>query len=182
MLIFVQTQLKFRYKFRVILDETWSYGVLGSTGRGITEHQHVDPGQVDMIIGSLAGPLCAGGGFCAGSEDVVAHQRISSSAYCFSAALPAICATQASETVRLLSDSPELIIQLKENGRLMRAQLDPRSEWMVCSSCPENPMLLLIFKDEVVESRNLNNEEQELLIQEIVEEVCSPLNTNEVWY
>jgi 7-keto-8-aminopelargonate synthetase-like enzyme len=132
-----------------------------------------------MIIGSLAGPLCAGGGFCAGSEDVIAHQRISSSAYCFSAALPAICATQASETVRLLSDSPELIIQLKNNGSLMRAQLDPRSEWVNCSSCVENPMLLLVFKPEVIQARNLSTMDQELLMQDIVEEVrfLSPSST-----
>ncbi|KAK5003871.1 serine palmitoyltransferase component, partial [Cryomyces antarcticus] len=35
-------ELKYRYKFRLILDETWSYGVLGRTGRGLTEHQNVD--------------------------------------------------------------------------------------------------------------------------------------------
>ena len=30
-------ELKHKYKFRLILDETWSFGVLGDTGRGITE-------------------------------------------------------------------------------------------------------------------------------------------------
>jgi serine palmitoyltransferase len=164
-------QLKLRYKFRIILDETWSYGVLGPTGRGATEAQHVDPALVDMIIGSLAGPLCSGGGFCAGSTEVVEHQRISSTSYTYSAALPAILATQASETVRLLHDSPELIINSKENIKAMRTQLDPRSEWVRCTSAPENPIQLLVFKDEVIESRDLSDDEQELLLQEIVDEV-----------
>ncbi|KAF2666729.1 serine palmitoyltransferase 1 [Microthyrium microscopicum] len=163
-------QLKQKYKFRLILDETWSYGVLGATGRGITEYQHVDPGQVDMLIGSLAGPLAASGGFCAGSKEVVEHQRIASAAYTFSAALPAISATQASETVRILSDSPELIIQLKENIKTMRAQLDPRSQYVRCTSAPENPMMLLVFKNEVLETRKLSDEEQEMLMQDIIEE------------
>jgi serine palmitoyltransferase len=157
----------------MILDETWSFGVLGATGRGITELQHVDPGQVDMIIGSLAGPLCAGGGFCAGSQEVVEHQRISSNAYTFSAALPAILATTASETVRMLRDQPELGILLRENIRTLRTQLDPRSDWVRCQSSAENPMQLLVLKDEVISSRDLNSEAQGLLMQEIVDEVSS---------
>lgn len=168
-----QVQLKQRYKFRIILDETWSYGVLGATGRGITELQHVDPGQVDMIIGSLAGPLCAGGGFCAGSKEVIDHQRISSNSYTFSAALPAILATTASETVRMLHDQPELGILLRENIRALRAQLDPRSEWVRCQSSAENPIQLLVLKDEVISSRDLSDHAQELLMQEIIDEVCN---------
>jgi serine palmitoyltransferase len=168
-----QIQLKTRYKFRLMLDETWSYGVLGATGRGITELQHVDPTQVDMLIGSLAGALCAGGGFCAGAEEVIAHQRISSASYNFSAALPAILATTASETVRTLTEQPELGITLRENIKALRGQLDPRSDWVTCQSAPENPMQLVIFKDEVVESRDMTDVEQESLLSEIVEEVRS---------
>src|ERR1700759_3331238 len=128
-----------------------------------------------MIIGSLAGPLCAGGGFCAGSKEVVDHQRVSSNSYTFSAALPAILATTASETVRMLTDQPELGIQLRENIRAMRAQLDPRSDWVRCQSAPENPIQLLVFKDEVISSRELSDEAQDILMQEIIEEVriCS---------
>ena len=56
-----------------------------------------------MIIGSLAGPLCAGGGFCAGSLEIIEHQRISAAAYTFSAALPGMLATMATEVVGMLS-------------------------------------------------------------------------------
>lgn len=168
-----QVQLKHRYKFRLILDETSSYGVLGSTGRGITELQHVDPNEVDMIIGSLSGPLCAGGGFCAGSKPVVDHQRISSNSYTFSAALPALLATTASETVRLISDSPEFGLQLRENIKALRGQLDPRSEWVRCSSAVENPVQLLVFKDNVIESRNMSEKDQIILMQEIIDEALA---------
>ena len=30
-------ELKEKYKFRLILDEGWSFGVVGKTGRGVTE-------------------------------------------------------------------------------------------------------------------------------------------------
>lgn len=169
----VQIELKIKYKFRLILDETWSFGVLGRTGRGVTEHQHVDPADVDMIIGSLAGPLCAGGGFCAGSEEIVEHQRISASAYTFSAALPAMLATTASETLGILQSSPDILLQLRENTKAMWAQLDPRSDWVYCTSSIENPIMILVIKPEVVSARRLTTEDQQQLMQDVVDEVCS---------
>jgi 7-keto-8-aminopelargonate synthetase-like enzyme len=155
-----------------MLDETWSFGVLGRTGRGLTEAQNVDASQVDMLVGSLAGPLCAGGGFCAGSTDVVAHQRITASSYTYSAALPAMLATTASETLNMLQTNPEVLVQCRENIKAIRAQLDPRSDWVKCTSSIDNPVMLLVLKPDVVNSRRLSIVEQERLIQECVDEVC----------
>lgn len=163
-------ELKEKYKFRVILDETWSFGVLGRTGRGLTEAQNVDPQQIDMIVGSLAGPLCAGGGFCAGERDVVETQRITSSAYTYSAALPALLATTVSETLNLLQTNPEILQQCRENIKTLRAQLDPRSDWVMCTSAPENPVILLVIKPNIVHSRQLTLEDQEKLLQECADE------------
>lgn len=170
-------ELKERYKFRIILDETWSFGVLGRTGRGLTEAQNVDPQQVDMIIGSLAGPLCAGGGFCAGAKDVVVHQRITSTAYTFSAALPAMLAVTASETVSLLQSNPDILAQCRENIKAMRAQLDPRSDWVVCTSALENPVMLLSLKPDVVKARKLELDDQERILMDCVEEVSTAPDT-----
>lgn len=166
-------ELKERYKFRIILDETWSFGVLGRTGRGLTEAQNVDPQQVDMIIGALAGPLCAGGGFCAGPKDVVEHQRITSSAYTYSAALPAMLAVTASETLNLLQSNPDILTQCRENIKAMRAQLDPRSDWVTCTSAAENPIMLLVLKPDVIASRKLSVEDQERVLMECVDEALA---------
>ena len=167
----LQIELKLRYKFRLILDETWSFGVLGRTGRGITEHQACDPSSVDMIIGSLAGPLCAGGGFCAGSDEIVDHQRISAASFTFSAALPAMLATTASETIQMLQMAPEMLNAVRENVKVMWGQLDPRSDWMRCTSSGENPMMVLVFKEEVLRQRGWGIQEQEVVLQDIVDEV-----------
>lgn len=164
-------ELKLRYKFRLILDETWSFGVLGRTGRGITEHQNIDAAEIDMIIGSLAGPLCAGGGFCAGSDEIVEHQRISAAAYTFSAALPAMLATTASEVLSMLQTSPEMLTPVRENIKIMWAQLDPRSDWVLCTSSPENPIMILAFKPEVIASRKWSRDDQEQVLQDVVDEV-----------
>ncbi|OJJ82859.1 serine C-palmitoyltransferase subunit lcbA [Aspergillus glaucus CBS 516.65] len=163
-------ELKLRYKFRLILDETWSFGVLGRTGRGVTEHQNVDAAEVDMIVGSLAGPLVAGGGFCAGSEEIVHHQRISAAAYTFSAALPALLSTTASETINLLQNNPDIVSQLREQTKVMRAQLVPRSDWVYCTSALENPIIILPLKPEVVAAKRLSFEDQQFLLQDVVDE------------
>ena len=167
----LQIQLKLRYKFRLILDETWSFGVLGRTGKGVTEQQNVDASQIDMIIGSLAGPLCAGGGFCAGSDEIVEHQRISAAAYTFSAALPAMLATTASEALLMLQTNPDMLNQLRENIKAMWAQLDPRSDWVHCTSSIDNPIMLLVLKPDVVATKKLTRADQEQLLQDVVDEV-----------
>ncbi|KFX92340.1 hypothetical protein V490_05439 [Pseudogymnoascus sp. VKM F-3557] len=163
-------ELRLRYKFRLILDETWSFGVLGRTGRGVTEAQNVDSSSVDMIVGSLSGPLCAGGGFCAGSVDIVEHQRISAAAYTFSAALPAMMATTASEALNMLQTMPEILTGCRENIKAMRAQLDPRSDWITVTSAVDNPMVLCVLKPDVVNTRRLSTSDQERVLQECVDE------------
>ena len=168
----LQIDLKLKYKFRLILDETWSFGVLGRTGKGITEHQNVDACEVDMIIGSLAGPLCAGGGFCAGSDEIVEHQRISASAYTFSAALPAMLATTASEVLSMIQSTPDMMTPVRDNVKTMWALLDPRSDWVRCTSSPENPIMILTLKAEVIASKSLGTADQEQLLQDVVEEAC----------
>ncbi|KAI9878449.1 MAG: serine palmitoyltransferase component [Pleopsidium flavum] len=166
-------ELKLRYKFRLILDETWSFGILGRSGRGVTEQQNVDAAEVDMIVGSLAGPLCAGGGFCAGSDEIVEHQRISAAAYTFSAALPAMLATTASETLAMLQTNPDIMNQVRENVKTMWSQLDPRSDWVRCTSAVENPIMLLVFKAEVIASKRLGIDDQTQLLQDVVDETLA---------
>lgn len=129
-----------------------------------------------MLIGSLAGPLCAGGGFCAAGAVAVEHQRINSPSYTYSAALPAMLATTASETITLLQTNPDILNQCRENLKLMWTQLDPRSEWMYCTSFQENPMMLLQFKPELLAARKWTVSEQEVILQEIVDEVCKQLH------
>lgn len=42
-----------RYKLRIFVDESVSFGTLGATGRGVTEHFNVPRHEIDMIMGTL---------------------------------------------------------------------------------------------------------------------------------
>ncbi|WVR08448.1 hypothetical protein IAU60_005503 [Kwoniella sp. DSM 27419] len=116
-------ELKKKYKYRLILDECQSFGMIGAHGRGLTEYYGVPATEVDMILGSMANGLATGGGFCAGSHVVCSHQRINSSASVFSASLPAMLATTASAALDVLRNQPSLLTSLQANVLIFRQQL-----------------------------------------------------------
>jgi len=76
-----------------------------------------------MLIGSMANGLCASGGFCAGSKVVVDHQRINSTSFVFSAAMPALLAVSASMAIGILTDQPSVFEALRENVQAVRSTL-----------------------------------------------------------
>ena len=50
-------KMKEKYCFRVMLEESNSIGVLGRTGKGVTEHFGVPLSAVECIVGSMATSL-----------------------------------------------------------------------------------------------------------------------------
>ncbi|KAI0062481.1 serine palmitoyltransferase [Artomyces pyxidatus] len=128
-------ELKYKYKYRLVLDESISFGTVGRTGRGLTELYNVPASQVDMLIGSVANGLNSSGGFCAGSRIVIDHQRINGTSFVFSASVPALLAVSASEGINILRNTPSILSTLQENIYAMRAILDR----VDCISIPSHP-------------------------------------------
>ncbi|KAH9972637.1 serine palmitoyltransferase [Lactifluus volemus] len=117
-------ELKHKYKYRLVLDESISFGTVGRTGRGLTELYNVPATQIDILIGSIANGLNSSGGFCAGSHVVVDHQRINGTSFVFSAAVPALLAVSASEGINILRNTPSILSTLQENIRAIRGVLE----------------------------------------------------------
>ncbi|ORZ23591.1 pyridoxal phosphate-dependent transferase [Absidia repens] len=120
-------ELKKKFKYRLILDESQSIGVLGRRGAGASDHFGIDAKEVDMIVGSMSTALCSSGGFCAGSVEIVDHQRLSGSAYCFSASLPAMLTVAASEAINMLTQQPQLLQDLRDRVQVFRHILSHKS-------------------------------------------------------
>ncbi|KAJ0788598.1 putative serine C-palmitoyltransferase [Helianthus annuus] len=116
-------QLKEKYKFRVLLDESNSFGVLGKSGRGLTEHYDVPVDKIDIITAAMGHALASEGGFCTGSHRVVDHQRLSSSGYVFSASLPPYLASAAIAAIDVIEENPQLITKLRNNSKLLSTGL-----------------------------------------------------------
>ncbi|EKM57129.1 uncharacterized protein PHACADRAFT_254708 [Phanerochaete carnosa HHB-10118-sp] len=138
-------ELKQKYKYRLILDESVSFGSIGRTGRGLTELYNVPASQVDMLVGSLANGLTACGGFCAGSHIVVNHQRINGTSFVFSAAMPPLLSVAASEGINILRSTPSILSTLQENIRAIRSILD-RVDCIAIPAHPASPMIHLYVR------------------------------------
>lgn len=109
-------ELKWKYKVRIFMDETISFGTVGHCGRGVTEHYGVSVDEVDLIAASLENALGTTGGFCFGKAYVVDHQRLSGLGYCFSASTPPMLSQAAICALKLLQEHPEIVERLQSNA------------------------------------------------------------------
>ncbi|KAL7210852.1 hypothetical protein ACSBR2_013846 [Camellia fascicularis] len=158
-------RLKEKYRFRVLLDESNSFGVLGSSGRGITEQYRVPIEKVDIITASMGHSLATEGGFCAGSVRVTAHQRLSSSGYVFSASLPPYLPTAAITAIDVLEENPDLITKLNKNIALLCQGLSNIHGLKIVSDV-KSPIIFLRLKNS---TGSLKSDSQ--LLEHIAEQV-----------
>ena len=118
-----------RYDALVMVDECHSAGVVGPTGRGVTELFGLR-GRVDIITGTL-GKAFGGaiGGFTTGRREIVEMLRQRSRPYLFSNSLPPAVVGAGIEVFRMLSESVALHDRLTVNverfrGRMLAAGFD----------------------------------------------------------
>lgn len=97
-------ELKEKYKFRVVMDESYSLGVLGDTGRGVTEHFQMPIDTVELISANLATSVSSVGGLCLGDTQMVYHMRLHAYGYVYSASLPPLLAKAAEVALGLVDD------------------------------------------------------------------------------
>lgn len=162
--------LKHKYKYRLILDESWSLGLLGKTGRGLPEVTDVSRDEIDITLGSLAFIFGSAGGFCAGVKHMVEHQRITSLAYTFSATMPSYLAHSTSVVLQIFKEPSFLEgpwTQFKAKGKAVYEILKD-SKYVDIVSLPGLPFLQLVL------TKEFNTvEEEELVLQSIVDRVRS---------
>lgn len=113
-----------KFKVRVFVDDTCSFGVLGNNGRGVTEHYNIPIEDIDMIAATLENAMAAYGGFCCGTSFIVDHQRLSGLGYCFSASLPPLQAAVALAALQNVENNPDITEKLRQNAAFMHKQLE----------------------------------------------------------
>ncbi|XP_063727642.1 serine palmitoyltransferase 1-like [Symsagittifera roscoffensis] len=138
--------LKYAYKVRLFIDETYSFATLGATGKGVTEHFNCDVTDVDWICGSLENSVGSGGGFCCGSSYVIDHQRLSGSGYCFSASAPPLLSVAAIEALNIIKEEPDRLQKLQENSRVLNAALMAIDK-ITCPSEANSPIQHVVLQD-----------------------------------
>ena len=112
-----------KYDAMVMVDECHSAGVLGQTGRVITELYNLR-GQVDILTGTL-GKAFGGavGGFTTGRKEIIDMLRQRSRPYLFSNSLPPAVVGASIEMFKMLEESNEIHDRLVANVEHFRTKM-----------------------------------------------------------
>lgn len=112
-----------KYDALVMVDECHSAGVVGQTGRGVSE-QFDCYGKIDIYTGTL-GKAFGGaiGGFTTGRKEIIELLRQRSRPYLFSNSIPPAVVGASLEVFEMLAESNELHDQLVENVQYFRTKM-----------------------------------------------------------
>ncbi|MFI5344685.1 MAG: aminotransferase class I/II-fold pyridoxal phosphate-dependent enzyme, partial [Chlamydiales bacterium] len=125
----------------LILDDAHGLGVMGAQGRGVANHFGLES-AVDVLAGSLSKSLASGGGFVAGSRDVIDYLRSHSKQTIFSAAISPPQAAAALAVLKILQEEPEHLERLWANTRRYKQILDSLALDTWGSQAPAVPIVL----------------------------------------
>jgi 8-amino-7-oxononanoate synthase len=126
----------------LMVDDAHGLGVLGTSGRGVTEHYGLGQREVPVLIGTLGKALGTFGAFVAGSADLIEFLIQCARAYAYTTALPPAVAEATRASLRLVREESwrrEKLRALVQRFRDGAAQL---GLIILDSSTPIQPILL----------------------------------------
>jgi len=109
-------ELAKKYDAMIMVDECHSAGVVGKTGRGVTELFNIR-GEVDIITGTLGKAFGGGiGGFTTGKKEIIEMLRQKSRPYLFSNSLLPAAVGAGIEMFDMMAETSELQDKLHANS------------------------------------------------------------------
>ncbi|MBK7732253.1 MAG: glycine C-acetyltransferase [Bacteroidales bacterium] len=132
-------ELANKYNAMIMVDESHSAGVVGETGRGVTELYNLK-GKIEIITGTL-GKAFGGaiGGFTTGKKEIIDMLRQRSRPYLFSNSIPPLVAAAGIKMVEMMTETNELQDKLYFNTKyfmekMMKAGFDIKpTESAICA-------------------------------------------------
>ena len=132
-------ELAEKYNAMVMVDESHSAGVVGKTGRGVTELYNLK-GKIEIITGTL-GKAFGGaiGGFTTGKKEIIDILRQRSRPYLFSNSIPPMVAAAGSRMFEMMDETNDLQDKLHANtayfvGKMKAAGFDIKpTESAICA-------------------------------------------------
>ena len=150
-------ELAKKYDALVMVDESHSAGVVGRTGKGVSELYNV-LGEVDIITGTL-GKAFGGaiGGFTTGRKEIIDMLRQRSRPYLFSNSIPPMVAASGVEAFNMLEETNELQDKLHVNveyfvSKMKEAKFDIKpTQSAICAVMLYDAKLSQQFAEELLE-------------------------------
>ena len=110
-------EIKRRHAAVLMIDDAHGLGVLGHTGRGIFEHQGVNPADIDLWVGTMSKALVSCGGYVAGSGVAIDLLKHHAPGFVYSVGLPAGVAVAATMALEIMLREPVRVTQLQARSR-----------------------------------------------------------------
>jgi len=102
----------------LMVDEAQALGVLRSRGFGTADRFGVDPGEIDIWMGTLSKSLVSCGGYIAGSTELVEYLKLVAPGFVFSVGMAPPAAAAALAALELLEREPERVRRLNDRAAL----------------------------------------------------------------
>lgn len=139
--------VKRKHEAWLMVDEAHSIGVLGATGRGLSEHAGVSPRAVDLWMGTLSKSLASVGGYIGARREIVEYLKYTAPGFVFSVGMAPSNAAAALEALRVLRREPERVTRLQENARLFLRLA--RARGLNTGSSKGTPIVPVILGDSI---------------------------------
>ncbi len=107
-----------RHRAWLMVDEAHALGVLGPRGFGTADRFGVDPGEVDIWMGTLSKSLVSCGGYIAGPAELIDYLKLAAPGFVFSVGMAPPAAAAALAALELLESEPERVRRLNDRAAL----------------------------------------------------------------
>jgi len=114
-----------KYGAMIYVDEAHSIGALGERGRGVCDYWHIDPNDVDILMGTFTKSFGSVGGYVSGSHKVINYLRRHALGAYLGVPMSPASARQATTALRELDkeSGKARITQLRKNSVSIRRRL-----------------------------------------------------------
>lgn len=119
-------RLKKEHGALLMVDEAHSFGIVGATGRGVSEHFGFDGREVDIWMGTLSKSLASCGGWIAGSKALIQFLRYTAPGFVYSAGLTAANGVAALASLKKMIAEPWRVRRLQDNAKMFHEALEER--------------------------------------------------------
>jgi len=110
--------MKNRHRAMLMIDEAHSLGTMGKTGRGICEHFGAEARDVEILMGTISKGLGSGGGYIAGSKNLVKYLKYTAPGFVFATGISPANTAAALAALRLLDADPQRVARLRQASEL----------------------------------------------------------------
>jgi 8-amino-7-oxononanoate synthase len=107
-----------RHRAWLMVDEAHALGVLGPRGLGSADRAGIDPGEIDIWMGTLSKSLVSCGGYIAGRQDLIDYLKRMAPGFVFSVGIAPPSAAAALSALEILEQEPDRVRRLNERAGL----------------------------------------------------------------